>query len=101
MKLLRTLSVTFGAALFVIALVAPGAEGDFGFRNFAVTATNTDGSFDYQAGSHPDLNVDVDLNLEETAQETPEGKLRALSVQLAPRLDRQLAPRHEMCADPV
>lgn len=71
--------------LFLLA--APGAQASFGIKSLNVKAESEDGSIDTQAGSHPyAYTVSFDLNLHEDAEETPEGILSGLEVDLPPGL---------------
>lgn len=72
------------AALAAALLCLPAlARADFGIKDLSVTALNKDGSIDLQAGSRPyEWTLRFDMNLHEDAEETPDGTLRTVIVDL-------------------
>ena len=82
----KQLAVCTGLALLLACLLVPaGAQAAFGLKSFSATATNSDGTFDFQAGSHPyDYTVSFKMNRDEEGH--PEGTLRDLIVDLPPGL---------------
>jgi hypothetical protein len=79
----KQLAVFAGLALLLVALLVPaGAQAAFGLKEFTVTATNSEGTADFQAGSHPDYTLSFAMNLD--AEEEPEEELRDLIVNLPP-----------------
>jgi hypothetical protein len=82
----KHLVASLGLSLLLVALMVPAtAQGSFGIKSLVATARNSDGTVDVQAGSHPyEYTVSLGLNLHSDPQETPEGSLRDLVVDLPP-----------------
>lgn len=80
------LSVALATAI-VAAVLLPvaSAQASFGIVEFSATATNSDGSVDFQAGSHPhELTLSFSMNRDGGG--VPEGTLRSVAVDLPPGL---------------
>lgn len=83
------LLVAIISAAALLVLFVPAAQAAFGIKQFSLTATNADGSIDFQAGSHPyAYTFDLDLNTlpEEVEGSFADGVLRNLVVALPPGL---------------
>src|ERR1700761_130626 len=66
----------------IAVLVAPGpAQAAFGLSGGASTATNSDGTLDSQAGSHP-YAYTFSFVMNKTAEGEPEGQLRGATIEL-------------------
>lgn len=81
---LRALRVAFALAAAVAAaafFAAPSARADFGISAFTSTATNRDGSLDFEPGSHP-YEYTIGLTMKLDASSEPEGTLGALRLDL-------------------
>jgi hypothetical protein len=70
----------------IAAALAPGvAQAAFGIKTLSVTPTNREGKIEDRAGAHPyEYIVNVGMNLKEDAEETPEGTLSTVIVELPP-----------------
>jgi hypothetical protein len=77
---LAVLATLCGCLLFA----APALAG-FGVKSLTVSARNSDGSVDQQAGSHP-FEFTTSLVVNQDAEERPEGTLRELVLELPPGL---------------
>src|ERR1700680_1666948 len=80
----RLASVVAVSAASLLGLASP-AVADFGFRSFANTFINQDGSPDLQAGSHPwEMITSFALNetTNELGESVPDGNLKATRVRL-------------------
>jgi hypothetical protein len=80
----KHLAGCLGLALLLLAMFAPaGAQAGFGLKDFSVAATNSDGTTDFQAGSHP-YEYTVSFTMNQNSNHQPEGTLRDLIVELPP-----------------
>jgi hypothetical protein len=76
--------LSFGLALALLACLAPaGAQAAFGVNSLEVSALNSDGSPDLQAGSHP-YEYKLSFKLNADGEDNPEGRIRDLFVDLPP-----------------
>lgn len=78
--------IVTGLTGILLLMVVPVARADFGFapEQTTVTARNTDGTIDTQAGSHPDtFTVHFELNTEASGH-TEGGKMRNVIIDLPP-----------------
>src|SRR5215208_1744641 len=88
MKAPRHLAACLGAAALLVALLAPAAaQAGFGIQSgsFSATATEFDGTPDFQAGSHP-YQYTVHFEMNRDSENHVEGTLRELYVELPPGL---------------
>jgi hypothetical protein len=79
----KNLAVLVGVALSILAFLAPVARADFGVEpgSFSLIATNSDGTRDFQAGSHP-FKLTFTFTMNQDSNHIPEGVLRTLNVDL-------------------
>jgi hypothetical protein len=71
------------ACLFVAVMASPTAQASFGIESLTVTARNSDGTIDSQAGSQPyEWKFGFGMNLQSDEEETPEGTVRDIIVDI-------------------
>jgi hypothetical protein len=80
----KNLAVLIGLVLSILAFLVPAAaQADFGLEpgSFSLVATNSDGTRDFQAGSHP-FKLTFTFTMNQDSNHIPEGILRTLNVDL-------------------